>query len=213
MRLFHIATIFSCYICTRICCLKLHQADYQVGEVFFTSILMGSLSSNVFTICAVYWSLGRRGYFGVSNVVLVSSTLDLKWYGVLTCGWAHGVTSSRLWIMTCLSFNLPTPWHNSGYSVSIISLEKSVLALSTDITSYPILNTPNANALCCPSKGIPFPLMTLNLAWVFLQPTLTSHSNVPITGSGSSWPYAHNKSLDFLDSQFMFWLFNASHVF
>ena len=30
-----------------------------------------ALSSNVFTICAVYWSLGRRGYFGVSNVVLV----------------------------------------------------------------------------------------------------------------------------------------------
>ena len=31
----------------------------------------GALSSNVFTICAVYWFLGRRGYFGVSNVALV----------------------------------------------------------------------------------------------------------------------------------------------
>ena len=39
--------------------------------VFLNSILWGPLSSNVFTICAVYWSLGRRGYFGVSNVVLV----------------------------------------------------------------------------------------------------------------------------------------------
>ena len=71
MRLFHSATIFCCYICTCICCLKLHQADYQVGEVFFNSIWWGALSSNVFTICAVYWSLGRRGYFGVSNGVLV----------------------------------------------------------------------------------------------------------------------------------------------
>ena len=38
---------------------------------FFNSIWWGALSSNVFTICAVYWSLGRRGYFGVSNGVLV----------------------------------------------------------------------------------------------------------------------------------------------
>ena len=71
MRLFHSATIFCCYICTCICCLKLHQADYQVGEVFLPQFWWGALRSNVFTICAVYWSLGRRGYFGVSNVVLV----------------------------------------------------------------------------------------------------------------------------------------------
>ena len=38
-RLFHSATIFSCYIC--ICCLKLHRAEYQVEE-FFTSIWWGS---------------------------------------------------------------------------------------------------------------------------------------------------------------------------
>ena len=38
---------------------------------FFNSIWWGALSSNVFTICAVYWSLGRRGYFRVSNGVLV----------------------------------------------------------------------------------------------------------------------------------------------
>ena len=67
MRLFHSATIFCCYIGTCICCLKVHQ----VGEFFLNSIWWGPLSSNVFTICAVYWSLGRRGYFGVSNVVLV----------------------------------------------------------------------------------------------------------------------------------------------
>ena len=88
MRLFHSATIFCCYICTCICCLKLHQADYQVGDrpkdslwarlervffspFFFNSIWWGTLSSNVFTICAVYWSLGRRGYFGISNGILV----------------------------------------------------------------------------------------------------------------------------------------------
>ena len=64
-RLFHTATIFCCYIC--ICCLKLHQADYKVEECFFSFFLPrfggGPLSSNVFTICAVFWSLGRRGYF------------------------------------------------------------------------------------------------------------------------------------------------------
>ena len=72
MRLFHSATIFCCYICTCICCLKLHRADYHVGEFFFLpQFWWGALSSNVFIICAVYWSLGRRGYFGISNVVLV----------------------------------------------------------------------------------------------------------------------------------------------
>ena len=69
MRLFHSATIFCCNICTCICCLKVHQ----VGEVFFLTQFGGghSAPSNVFTICAVYWSLGPQGYFGVSNVVLV----------------------------------------------------------------------------------------------------------------------------------------------
>ena len=41
-----------------------------------------ALSSNVFTICAVYRSLGRRGYFGVSNVVLVFIPLWV-WLGTL----------------------------------------------------------------------------------------------------------------------------------
>ena len=36
----------------------------------------GALSSNVFTICVVYWSLGHPGYFGVSNVALVSQYED-----------------------------------------------------------------------------------------------------------------------------------------
>ena len=39
-RLFHSASI-------RICCLKLHQADYQVEEVFFARFGGGALSSNV----------------------------------------------------------------------------------------------------------------------------------------------------------------------
>ena len=43
----------------------------RLESFFWNSIWWGPLSSNVFTICAVYWSLGRRGYFGVSNVVLV----------------------------------------------------------------------------------------------------------------------------------------------
>ena len=79
-RLFHNATVSQCdhflLLHMYICCLKLHQADYQVGEGFFNSIWWGALSSNVFTICAVYWSLGRRGFFGVSNVVLVHGSFS-----------------------------------------------------------------------------------------------------------------------------------------
>ena len=36
------------------------------------------ISSNVFTICAVYWSLGRRGYFGVSNIALVKVSCQIS---------------------------------------------------------------------------------------------------------------------------------------
>ena len=68
-RLFHSATIFfCCYIC--ICCLKLHQADYQIEDSFLPWLGGEARSSNIFTICAVYWSLDCRGYFGVSNVTL-----------------------------------------------------------------------------------------------------------------------------------------------
>ena len=38
---------------------------------FYLDFGCGAVSSNVLIICAVYWSLGRRGYFGFSNVVLV----------------------------------------------------------------------------------------------------------------------------------------------
>ena len=38
---------------------------------FFPRFGGGALSSKVCIICAVYWSLGRRGYFGVSNGALV----------------------------------------------------------------------------------------------------------------------------------------------
>ena len=43
----------------------------RLERFFFKPFWWGALSSNVFTICALYWSLGRRGYFGISNVVLV----------------------------------------------------------------------------------------------------------------------------------------------
>ena len=65
---------------------KILQADYKVAD-FFKFFLPqfggGALSSNIFTICAIYWSLGCRGYFGVSNVVLVENMLEMflsyKW--------------------------------------------------------------------------------------------------------------------------------------
>ena len=66
---------FCCHIC--ICCLKLHQADNKIEELFCFRFGGGALSSNIFTICAVYWSLGRRGYFGVSNVALVLCVINL----------------------------------------------------------------------------------------------------------------------------------------
>ena len=43
----------------------------RLERVFLPRFWWGALSSNIFIICAVYWSLGRRGYSGVSNVVLV----------------------------------------------------------------------------------------------------------------------------------------------
>ena len=55
----------------------------------------GALSSNVFTICAVYWSLDCRGYFGVSNVALVKF-----------CG---GIFLNVL-IYSCVLMNLGGPW-------------------------------------------------------------------------------------------------------
>ena len=59
----------------------------RLERFFFNSIWWGALSSNVFPICAVYWSLGRRGYFGVSNVVLVwAATKQLyEWFSPSVC--------------------------------------------------------------------------------------------------------------------------------
>ena len=80
MRPFHSATIFCCYICT----LYMYLFETSPGWLpcwrgfFFNSIWWGALSSNVFSICAAYWSLGRRGYFGVSNGVLVYIQLTLR---------------------------------------------------------------------------------------------------------------------------------------
>ena len=79
-RLFHNATVSQCDHF-----LLLHMYMYLLFEAspgwlpgwrgfFLPQFWWGALSSNVFTICAVYWSLGRRGYFGVSNVVLVHIT-------------------------------------------------------------------------------------------------------------------------------------------
>ena len=65
-RLFHNATVsqcnhfFCCYICTCIC-LKLHQADYQVGEVFFTSILVGGTQLQcIYYLCPILISRPPR---------------------------------------------------------------------------------------------------------------------------------------------------------
>ena len=88
-RLFHNATVSQCEHF-----LLLHMYMYLLFETspgwrgfFLNSIWWEPLSSNVFTICAVYWSLGRRGYFGVSNVVLVlAATKQLyDWFSPSIC--------------------------------------------------------------------------------------------------------------------------------
>ena len=72
-RLFHNATVSQCdhFLLLHMYMYLLFESSPGWRGFFFNSIWWGPLSSNVFTICAVYWSLGRRGYFGVSNVVLV----------------------------------------------------------------------------------------------------------------------------------------------
>ena len=72
-RLFHNATVSQCdhFLLLHMYMYLLFESSPGWRVFFFNSIWWGPLSSNVFTICAVYWSLGRRGYFGVSNVVLV----------------------------------------------------------------------------------------------------------------------------------------------
>ena len=78
-RLFHTATFFfaATYVFVVWNFTRLITRLKRFFFFFFNLDLVGEhswCSSNVFTICAVYRSLGRRGYFGVSNVVLVPST-------------------------------------------------------------------------------------------------------------------------------------------
>ena len=65
MRLFHSASIFCCYICTCIYCLKLHQ----VGEFFFKLNLVGATQLQcIYYLCRilisrpprVFWRFKRR---------------------------------------------------------------------------------------------------------------------------------------------------------
>ena len=77
-RLFHKATVSHCdhFLLLHMYLLFETSPGWLQGwRGFFFFFLPrfggGPLSSNVFTICAVYWSLGGRGYFGVLNVVLV----------------------------------------------------------------------------------------------------------------------------------------------
>ena len=57
MGLFHSASIFCCYICTCICCLKLHQ----VGEVFFKLNLVGATQLQcIYYLCRILISRPPR---------------------------------------------------------------------------------------------------------------------------------------------------------
>ena len=73
----------------------------RLERVFFNSIWWGPLSSNVLTIYAVYWSLGRRGYFGVSNVGLVNFVGQIVYrtanWTILTADWGNHIADSGDW--------------------------------------------------------------------------------------------------------------------
>ena len=74
-RLFHNVTVPQCdhfFAATYVFVWNFTRLITRLKRIFFNPRFGGgALSSNVFTICAVYWSLGRRRYFGVSNVALV----------------------------------------------------------------------------------------------------------------------------------------------
>ena len=74
-RLFHKVTVSQCdhffFAATYVFVWNFTRLITRLKSFFILDLVGGSLSSNVFTICAVYWSLGRRGYFGVSKVALV----------------------------------------------------------------------------------------------------------------------------------------------
>ena len=69
-RLFHTATFFAATYVFVVWNFTRLITSLKSFFFFFNLDLVGEHSA--FTICAVYWSLGRRGYFGVSNVVLVN---------------------------------------------------------------------------------------------------------------------------------------------
>ena len=89
MRLFHSATIFCCYICTFVVW-NFTRLITRLERVFFNSIWWGALSSNVFTICAVYWSLGRRGRFKRSCSRLIFKLGKDIYYPKISDEFDHG---------------------------------------------------------------------------------------------------------------------------
>ena len=78
-RLFHKVTVLQCdnFLLPHMYLFETSPGWLQDWRGFlYRRFGGGALSSNVFTICAVYCYLGRRGYFGVSNVALVSIYLQ-----------------------------------------------------------------------------------------------------------------------------------------
>ena len=118
-RLFHNATVSQCDNF-----LLLHMYMYLLFEAspgwlpgwrgffFYLNFWWEALSSNVFTICAVYWSLGRRGYFGVSNVVLVYFQMGVNSFTVNVMSKENGREGRyhylKLWLHPGLCFNIKT---------------------------------------------------------------------------------------------------------
>ena len=115
---------FCCDIC--ICCLKLHQADYQVEEGFlfflFNLDLVGEHSAPIyFSICAVYRSLGRREYFGVSNVALVQYDILLpdQCYPSVALSMADPMNYSSC-VMACMNAADCTAFNLNGDACQLV---------------------------------------------------------------------------------------------
>ena len=85
----------------------------------------GTLSSNLFIFGALYWSLGRRWYFCVSNVALVVEVFVLSGFGlsiVILCVW---VVSFSAYYMEFYAFILGLPYPFCRFVVFINLLNYS----------------------------------------------------------------------------------------
>ena len=156
----------------------------RLKRVFFSCFFLsrfggGALSSNVFTICAVYWSLGRRGYFGDSNVVIVPLCKQVNRFGklwvlskhitvtyiyIVRPGKVHSIFHLLKWVM-----NMSVEYEKTLPLVKIKSYFRRKIHIDTQIILFETLELQiecyllilvkcftykkNLSLFCCPGDG------------------------------------------------------------